>query len=53
MTGTENVACIAAIGEASRLAKLEMSKLLIHYLSLKLRFVQLLNEKLSDSVNFV
>ena len=44
-TGTENVALIAGLGAASRLAREEADKLFMHMLTLKLRLIVRLKAK--------
>lgn len=50
--GTENVALIAALGEASRLARKQQRELLIHFLALKTRMLARLEHVFRDSVRF-
>lgn len=46
--GTENVALIAGLGAASKLAREEADELLVHMLALKLRLILRLQDKLSS-----
>lgn len=49
--GTENVPYAVALGEAARIAKLELHEYIVSMLALKLKFLQLLENALSEKVS--